>query len=503
MTKTERQQIAAERWRNAGGKGGFNHPTGFGKMYETNHFVIKRMYEKNPDLKVIIVVNSDALRQEWRTKIVEHLGEEIAECVLVETVHFFQRKGIQYECTLLVPDEVSTYFSEDRQNVLNGTWIKKKYCLWLDATPDDRQKRDKEFYQRYPCVDHISKEEALLHNWVTKNVIYNIPIELTENELEAYKKAEDFVDKNFGKLKKNFETVQRCLRGYQETVKDGDTGDWVVQTYNGFEYCTLVAYQCGWRSEYGQYLREGFPEGFGQDLKNQIKDIHTLYGPDKIMGYARATMEGIKQRMTIIYTAENKINAVLELVKKYEGKQIIVFTQRNDLAKKIKDAINLKYGDIAVEHHSNVDSAPLRMNNLGNPTVIGGTEYILYKSGKRKGEPKMFSGKAIRDIGLQHLRDGVATILITGSGLDRGLDTPRVAIGIVCGFTQNPSQHQQRGGRLTRLDVQDANKEATFICLYAKNTKEQGYLLKSQKASDSVKWVDSIDNIDKTVGYDI
>ncbi len=106
MTKTERQQLAAEKWRIAEGKGGFQHPTGFGKMYETNHFIIKRMYEKNPELKVIVVVNTDALRNEWRTKVIEHLGENIAECVLVETIHFFQHKDIQYQCNLLVLDEI-------------------------------------------------------------------------------------------------------------------------------------------------------------------------------------------------------------------------------------------------------------------------------------------------------------------------------------------------------------------------------------------------------------
>lgn len=487
MLKPERQVLAAERWRDSAGKGGFCHPTGFGKMYETINIIMKRMIGIDPEADFIIVVNTDELRTQWRKEIKIYLGEKVK--VLVETINYFQINRLRHTCKLLILDEMSMYFSMDRQSIWNGTWVDFKYLLWLDATPVDRQKRDSTFYQMYPPVDTITVDEARDNKWITDFKIFNLGVELTEEEETAYKAADKLVSDNFNKFGRNFDLVSKCLMG-EKVFENGK----FMGKVEAFDFCCRVAADNGWKPEYKAYVIEGFPNGLSSGAKQIITGICAIWSPDKVMGYAKKVMAGIKKRTEIIYTASNKIVATVEIIKAFPNRKTIIFSQRTAFAHATCLAINKEVGTIAVEYHSELESRPLREKD-GEPTLIGGSTFIKYKTGKNAGEAKIFGAETLRKLAIQHIKSGLARVLCTGMALDRGLDVPDMSLAIITGFTQNPSQSQQRRGRLTRVDQKDPEKHSFYVNLYVRGTKEEDFLKSAQAQFDEVFWIDFADEI--------
>lgn len=493
MDKNERQQIALQRWKDYKGRAGFQHPTGFGKMYETIN-IIKRMLEKNMELKVIIVVDSDPLRTQWKEKISESINPYfLSNNCLIETIQYFQNKRLLHYCHLIILDEMSKYFSEDRQNIWNGNWVNFKFLLWLDATPEDKNKRDIVFYDNYPCCDKITQQEAEKNGWITTTKVINIGVDFTEEELENYKKAENTIDENFGKFDRDFSLIEKCLHGVEENG---------VFT-PAYEYCKQLSTIKGCNPEYLEYVVGGFPRNYSKELIEWVKDIVTIWAPDKLLGYAKKTMAAIRNRKEIIYTASKKVEAVIDCLNYYPNMQTIIFSQRTNFASTICQAINNQYyEDIAVEYHSNIKSKPLRVNSNGELTLIGNGDYATYVTGKKKGEIKIFGEKTIKDVTIAEVASGKAKVIVTGSALDRGLDIPKISLGIVVGFTENESQHTQRRGRLTRLDLTNNNKEAIIINIYVKGTKEESFLRYSLRDTNCY-WLNSIEELDKKDEYDI
>ena len=64
MTRTERQQVAVRKWIAAKGKGTWEFPTAFGKTY-TAITAIKAVLKKYPNLRVLVVVPTTTLKDQW------------------------------------------------------------------------------------------------------------------------------------------------------------------------------------------------------------------------------------------------------------------------------------------------------------------------------------------------------------------------------------------------------------------------------------------------------
>ena len=58
MTRTERQLLSIERWKNAGGKATIVAATGVGKT-RIGIFTIQRVLKQHPESKIVVVVPTD------------------------------------------------------------------------------------------------------------------------------------------------------------------------------------------------------------------------------------------------------------------------------------------------------------------------------------------------------------------------------------------------------------------------------------------------------------
>ena len=94
MTRTERQMLGLQRWADATFRGTLCYGVGVGKT-RTALKAIKKFLEKNPDGKVVVVVPTKVLKDQWKKagaemdltlniKIINTAAKKIATIVISE-----------------------------------------------------------------------------------------------------------------------------------------------------------------------------------------------------------------------------------------------------------------------------------------------------------------------------------------------------------------------------------------------------------------------------------
>ena len=158
MTRTERQKEAVKKWIVAKGKGSIEAATGFGKT-RVGLMTIKALLKKYPHFRVLIVVPTTALKNQWQILIDEWGFSFNAEVQIINTV-------IKHDwtCDFLVIDEVHRVNSDDFSKIFKC--VKYKLILGLTAT-FERLDGKHIIMQKYcPIVDIISFAECLANDWV-------------------------------------------------------------------------------------------------------------------------------------------------------------------------------------------------------------------------------------------------------------------------------------------------------------------------------------------------
>ncbi len=127
--KLQRQYVGVNKWRLAKGVGGLSYCTGVGKTY-TACIIINEMFKKNPVAHIIIIVPSTALANQWRNEIERNIEQkDLIKNIEIYTIHTLVERQLKLDCTLLIPDEIHEYYSEERLKFLDKTMIKYKYIL--------------------------------------------------------------------------------------------------------------------------------------------------------------------------------------------------------------------------------------------------------------------------------------------------------------------------------------------------------------------------------------
>ena len=111
MDRTERQKLCIKRWVKSGGKGSLICATGFGKS-RIALTIIQSLVVKNPDLSVLIVVPTEALKVQW----IDHLSKwnllYNCDVKIINTVIKYS-----YIVDLLILDEEHLFASQSFEKV--------------------------------------------------------------------------------------------------------------------------------------------------------------------------------------------------------------------------------------------------------------------------------------------------------------------------------------------------------------------------------------------------
>lgn len=201
MTRTERQLLALNKWKNAGGRGILSHPTGFGKTYETIT-LLKSYVKSNKNSVIRIIVPTLYLKEQWEEELDKF---ELSDLVEVQVINSAIK--IKENVDLLVIDEI--HRSVSNKNIRIFKVKRPRLILGLSATFKRLDGRHKLIEDICPVVDIISIKEAMENGWVSEYKEYKVLIE--PDDISDYEQYSYEFQNAFAVFGHDFNEAMKCL----------------------------------------------------------------------------------------------------------------------------------------------------------------------------------------------------------------------------------------------------------------------------------------------------
>lgn len=175
-TRDERQEQCRIKWIKNKCCGTLVQPTGAGKTI-TALKCLKSIVKKYPHFKILVVVPTSNLKQQWRVQL-DNWGMEFnTDVQVINTI-------IKHEwnVNILVLDEIHRYAPATFANVFNN--VHYKYILGLTATFERLDGKHQLIAKYCPIIDTITQIEALTNGWVSSYKEYQVLIDV--DDIEEY-----------------------------------------------------------------------------------------------------------------------------------------------------------------------------------------------------------------------------------------------------------------------------------------------------------------------------
>lgn len=140
--------------------------------------IIKKLLSKYPTLKILIVVPTELLKNQWLNHVETN---QLQLNVIVQVINGVSKNGGQ--CDLLIIDELHTAAANTLISVFES--VKYKLILGLTATFERLDERHKLLEKYCPIVDTVTLQEAQLNGWVSKYNEYLVLIDV--DDIDIYK----------------------------------------------------------------------------------------------------------------------------------------------------------------------------------------------------------------------------------------------------------------------------------------------------------------------------
>ena len=177
MTRTERQKEAIKCWIKAKGKGSIEGCTGFGKT-RMGLMTIKALLKKYPQFRILVVVPTTALKNQWQIQLDEWGFSFNSEVQVINTV--IKHK---WSCDFLILDECHRFSSTDFSQIFDC--VKYKFILGLTATFERLDGKHYIMEKYCPIVDKITFLEASANGWVSDYKEYIVLLDV--DDIDKYK----------------------------------------------------------------------------------------------------------------------------------------------------------------------------------------------------------------------------------------------------------------------------------------------------------------------------
>jgi len=164
-SRTERQLEIVQKFADNKGRGTLLAATGFGKTF-TAIMVILRLLKSRPKGKVVIVVPTINLKNQWKKELKQNKVHKNCEVIVINTAY-----KTKQSCDLLICDEIHAYGAEQFIKVFDK--ITYQYIFGLTAT-----------IERSDGID-----ECHANGWVSDYLVYNLAVPMYDDEQEDYDKA--------------------------------------------------------------------------------------------------------------------------------------------------------------------------------------------------------------------------------------------------------------------------------------------------------------------------
>lgn len=201
ITRDERQEEARVKWIKNKCKGCVVASTGFGKTRVAIN-CIKTVLKHYPNMRVIVVVPTTTLRDQWNSNIDDNGLSLNCETLVINTAI-----KNNYTCDILVIDEIHRAAADLLKQVFET--VKYKYILGLTAT-FERLDGKHELLKKYcPVIDEISLAEAQFQGWISDYKEYKVM--LSVDDIDTYKEYNKQFQASFEFFNYDWDKVMSCL----------------------------------------------------------------------------------------------------------------------------------------------------------------------------------------------------------------------------------------------------------------------------------------------------
>lgn len=462
MIADELFENAITRWRNNKGVGTaiIPYPMNDEVMVQG---VLQRIYARSPTCKTVILTSTFKERQNLTSVLTTKDCDEN-----------------NAEFTKLLRDEVIKILSFDYIEKCSFT---ENVTLVIIYRPNLLSNAILEFMRKAKFKLVILNK--LLSDSKTMTALYkDAPIffEVTQKNIEEIKLSTPVEECRIGVSIPANSEERRLLDSYTEYISTSlnifGSFDVMQQANSGnaalnissYQICNTIAKENGWN------------ENLDMSVEFNL-EIDRLYNPSRLKERAYQTYEIIRNRGKLLANYKGKLNAILDIIKENADKKILIINKYGDFAKDVTDYINSNSDKvICMNFHDKVDNIPAVDNN-GNP--------ILYKSGAKKGKPKMMGVQSQKTHALQKFHNNEINILSTNNTPDKILD---ITVDIL--IITSPMCEDLRTYIYRLSDIRFSDNEIHLYSIYCKETQEERQLEnKSLMRNHTVKSSYRDDNI--------
>jgi len=471
ISRDDRQNEGSNKWKNNKGIGAIDAPPRFGKT-AIGVKIISKVLNKTPDATTVIVAPSENIVKLWKDKA--NLNN--VEVHSIHSLKKLHKKIMHFNPYLLIVDELHKYTTRQARYVLDELCNNSKFRLGLSGT---YPYNDNFITSRFPVVDVIYEQEAIEKGWITPFNEYNLAVQFNNDEQTRYIKYSQFIHETIDLFKGKLKYID----SNKEFIKDDL--HLIYSCYSGVKFNKKYVH--------GTKIREILADAMGwkQDLdlsNNYNRNLNTYWNPNALYERCKAFKNIVDYRNELINNNDNKLNTVLEIIKKNDVPTII-FNDSIDFVNKLAEAL----GNKAVPYHSKIKSVPIYNEET--------EDWERYSTGR----VIKYGAKRLKDIAIEGMKSGKFKYLITVKSLDEGLDLPELEQVIITAGSANPIQQTQRSARAKTIDFNNINSVSNIFNLYMEDfTTELGQSYKSRDKQKliyrqktykhPVEWISTLDD---------
>lgn len=356
--------------------------------------LLLKMYSKNTNRNIIIIVNNDNEKINCLNIFNTFIkNNNLKINIFNDCIKRKLLNNITGDLLILLNID-SIFESYDICYAINNF----KFRLFL-YTNNITNKQKQLLFSICPVLEDIIDKQYLISSRLDSPVEerqIGITIPCNSKEYNFIKKANEYL------------IINNRIFGSLQNMDKARVGD-RINNISSIEYCTELAYENGWNPTLDMSIEMN-------------RDLDKLYNPKALQERAKIGYDVIRERNQMLSDNTSKLIEIWNIVKENLHKKILIISKRSEFANAITNYINEKQGySICANFHNKMDSVPAMDDNFN---------IILYKTGIKKGQPKMLGVDAQKTLNKRLFLNNKINILSCNSAVDKTL-TGNVDIVII------------------------------------------------------------------------
>jgi superfamily II DNA or RNA helicase len=390
---------------------------GFGKTFICIK-TIKRALLKTQSLRVLVVVPTKVLKNQWEKSLREH-GINSYVVMTINSVVALST----LDTDLCIIDEAHLAILGKKFSTIFQV-VKRRAMLAVSGT---WSREHKEVINRYlPLADTITEREAIENGWVSKRVERVIEVEMTQENKLLYDNYVEIMDSCFAHFDNSWPNAVQCR------TREGASR---------FASDRMLSV----KKEDGSYMNN-------YELGRYLSTKSNVY------------MQTLQKRNSLINGSLEKVMIVAQLCRALSDMKIVTF----GLATQTVDTLALAVPN-SIAYHSNLDS-----KSVDNEIL---QKYDIPIKGK--GTTTKLTRDKLKELYIRMLDADDVSCIHSAKALDVGLDVQGMNTAITYCRTSNPEKQGQRSSRSSRAEGEE--KLSLFIHVVLKDTKDESWFRSATK----------------------